>query len=143
MEQYILTLPSGDPNASGNASDFTIYGIDLSLENEGVYECALIDCSFPNPNTTSTPTTCFITMDLVEYTIVGSNRVQLLYKTQPIKETNLTLPVYYEKEIGTIQQWRKIQKHDINSIRVQIQTSNGNTMGTGYSIIQIAIRRVS
>lgn len=147
MDQIILTLPSGDVNASGNAGDFTIYGVDLQLEQEGEYECALVDCSFPNPQTTSVPITCFIFLDFLEYGVVGSNRTQILYKTQPVASTQTTLKVYYEKELGTIQQWRKVQRKDINSIRVQIQTSTGANVATlgpsnTFSIVQVCIRRV-
>jgi hypothetical protein len=147
MEQIILTLPSGDINASGNAGDFTVYGVDLSLEQDGMYECALIDCSFPNPQTTATPLTCFIFLDFLDYGIVGSNRSQVLYRTQPLTSSQTSVKVYYEKETGTIQQWRNVQRKDINSVRVQIQTSTGvNVASLGpantYSIVQVCLRRV-
>ena len=141
MEQYILALPSGDPNASGTASDFTIFGVDLSLDPEGSYECALIDCSFPNPYQ-GTPVSVFILVDFIEYQFVGSNKLQVLYKTSPISSFSQTL--YYEKEQGTIVQWRQLQKHDINNVRVQVQTSTGASVpNSGFSIITLAIRRVA
>jgi hypothetical protein len=147
MDQIIITLPSGDVNASGNAGDYTIYGIDLQLEPDGVYECALIDASFPNPKNGIAPITCFVFLDFLEYAILGSNRYQLLYKTQPITESQGILPVYYEKETGTIQQWRQVQKKDINSVRVQIQTSTGVNVSTlgppaTFSIVQVSIKRI-
>ncbi len=148
MDQVILTLPSGDVNASGNAGDYTIFGVDLQLEPDGVYECALVDCSFPNPKTGTSPITCFVFLDFLEYAVLGSNRFQVLYKTQPINTSQGTLPVYYEKEIGTIQQWRQVQRKDINSVRVQIQTSTGQNVATvgpanTFSIVQVCIRRIA
>lgn len=148
MDQTILTLPSGDVNASGNAGDFTIFGVDLQLEPDGVYECALVDCSFPNPKNGTSPITCFVFLDFLEYAVLGSNRFQLLYKTQPINTSQGTLPVYYEKETGTIQQWRQVQRKDISSVRVQIQTSTGQNVATvgppnTFSIVQVCIRRIA
>ncbi len=120
----------------------------ISLEADGVYECALVDCSFPNPKNTAEAVSCFVFMDFLDYAIVDSNRSQLLYKTQPITASQSTTPVYYEKEIGTIQQWHRIQRKDINSIRVQIQTSTGKNVSTvgpanTFSIVQVCIRRIA
>jgi len=144
MENYILLLGSGDAAATGTASDFTLYGVDLSLDPSGLYVCSLIDASFPNPVTNiANPKSCFIQVDIIEYQYVGSDKFQLLYKTQPITTSNTTLPIYYEKETGTIIPWRGVEQKHIFNIRVQITASDGTPIpNTGYSIIQLMIKRV-
>lgn len=145
MESYNLILGSGDLNASGTASDFTIYSVDLSLDPEGQYVCALIDASFPNPViTTTAPKSCFIQVDFIEYQIVGSNKFQLLYKTAPITVSSTTNPLYYEKEVGNLIPWRAVENKHIFNIRVQITASDGSAIpNTNFSIIQLVIKRVA
>ena len=145
MESYNLILGSGDPNSTGSASDFTIFSVDLSLDGNGSYICALIDASFPNPVTVSTsPKSVFIQVDFIEYQIVGSNKFQLLYKTAPITQTLTALPLYYEKEMGNLIPWRSVENKHIFNIRVQITASDGTPVpNTNFSIIQLMIKRVA
>ena len=141
--EFILTLPSGDVNAIGDASNYTIpLPQPINLPYEGFFECALVDISFSNPGGNNS---VFILCDLVDYSIVGSSKVQILYKTEPMKQTPTALPIFYYNEVGSVVQWRKLYKNSFNSINVRIQQSTGvpipNT-ATDFATLTIAIKRV-
>lgn len=140
--EMIITLPSGDQNAIGDASNFTIpMPQPINLPHEGLYEVALIDVSFTNPG--KTQNSVYILCDLVDYSIVGSTKVQILYKTEPMIDTDAALPIYYMKEDGSLVQWRKIYKNSFNSINVRIQESTGAPIpNTYFSTVTIVIKRI-
>ena len=140
----IITLPSGDINATGTASNYTIpMPQPVNLNYNAYYEVALIDLSFSNPGNTGN--SIFILCDLVDYSIVGSSKVQILYKTEPMVQSSTSLPVYYMKEDGSLVQWRKLYKNSFNSINVRIQDSTGAPIPNGpsnFATITIAIKRI-
>ena len=140
--EMIITLPSGDPNSIGNAGNYTIpMPQPVNLEHNAYYEVALVDVSFSNPG--NTQNSVYILCDLVDYSIVGSSKVQILYKTEPLLQTTTALPIYYMKEEGSLVQWRKIYKNSFNSINVRIQQSTGAPIpNTYFSTLTIAIKRV-
>ena len=85
---------------------------------------------------------------LAYYQQVGNDFAPILYKTKPMTQQVISgepaTEIYYEKENGTIQQWRRLNKHSINNIRVKIQESTGTPIpNTKFSIIQILIRRIA
>lgn len=154
----ILVLPAGDVSAIGNNADYTIPNINLSLDPKGVYEASLIDCSFPNPG--STNNSVFISVDFLDNQLIGNNYFPILYKTQPMTQpvdsNEDSTKIHYEKELGSIQQWRRLTKTFIDNIRVRIYQSDGtnipahnaNLPGGGgqynsYSIVQLIIRQVA
>lgn len=142
--EMILTLPSGDINATGNASNFTIpMPQPVNLDYNGQYEVALIDVSFSNPGNTGN--SIFVLCDLVDYSVVGSSKVQILYKTEPMVQTATSLPIYYMKEEGSLVQWRKLYKNSFNSINVRIQDSTGEPIPnspSNFATLTIVIKRI-
>ena len=143
-ERFLLILPSGANQTIGTSYDYTI-PTQLDLDPEGIYECALVDCSFSNPGATGN--SVFITIDFIERQQIGNDFFPILYKTRPmtseVVQGDPTTETYYEKEIGTIQQWRRIIKHNINNIRVTIYESDGTPIPTTkYSMVQIIVQRI-
>jgi len=140
--EMIITLPSGDPNSTGNAANFTVpMPQPINLDPRGKYEAALIDVSFSNSGNTGN--SVFILCDLVDFSIVGSSKVQILYKTEPMIQTTTALPVYYMKEEGSLVQWRPLYKNSFNSINVKIQQSTGVPIPlTNFSTLTIVIKRI-
>jgi len=142
--EMIITLPSGDVNSIGDASNYTIpMPQPINLDHSGLYEVALIDVSFSNPGNTGN--SIFILCDLVDYSIVGSSKVQILYKTQPMTQSSTALPIYYMKEDGSLVQWRKLYKNSFNNINVRIQDSTGTPIpnaATDFATLTIAIKRI-
>lgn len=146
MDNLILVLPSGDPSAIGTPSDFTIQNINLSLDPKGVYQASLIDVSFANPG--ASLNSVFVSVDFLENQLVGNKYYPILYKTAPmttpIDNNDPATKVHYEKEVGTIQQWRQVQKTFIDNIRVQINQSTGTPVPhTSYSMVQLMIQRIA
>jgi hypothetical protein len=140
----LIILPSGATEAIGFSYDYTI-PLNLDLDPEKNYEAALIDCSFSNPGPTGN--SVFINIDFIENQQLGHNYYPILYKTRPMTSEIIvgdpTTETYYEKENGSIIQWRKIIKHSINNVRVTIYESNGTPIPvTKYSMVQIIIREV-
>ena len=141
QQTAIIVLPSGDPSAIGDSSEYTLPNINLHLEREAHYECALIDVSFGNPGITNN--SVYILLDFLEYSYIGSNQFQVLYKTEPMIFDQATKPLYYEKEKGTIIQWHKVTNNNINSIKVTIEQSTGEPIDNSqFSTITILIRRI-
>lgn len=140
--EQIITLPSGDVNAIGNSSNYTIQlPQPINLPPNGYFEIALIDASFSNPG--NTQNSVYILSDIVDYSIVGSSKVQILYKTEPMLKSTTELTMYYMKEDGSLVQWRPLYKNSFNSINVRIQQSNGTPVpSTHFSTITIAIKRI-
>ena len=140
--ETIITLPSGDVNAIGNSSNYTIQlPQPINLPPNGYFEIALIDASFSNPG--NTQNSIYILSDIVDYSIVGSSKVQILYKTEPMLKSTTELTMYYMKEDGSLVQWRPLYKNSFNSINVRIQQSNGTPVpSTHFSTITIAIKRI-
>ena len=138
----LLTLPSGDPTATGTAGDYTLNIPILQLDSDGEYEIALVDVSFPNPGATGN--SVYILCDLCDYSTVGSTKTDLLYKTEPMNTSAGSLPLYYLKETSSIIQWRYMSKYNINNVHVRIQESTGTPVpNVGFSTLTVAIRRVS
>lgn len=140
----MLILPSGSEEAIGTSYDYTL-PLSLDLDPERKYECALVDCSFSNPGATGN--SVFINLDFIENQQIGHNYYPILYKTKPMTSEVVvgdpTTETYYEKEIGTIQQWRTINRHSINNVRITIYESNGTPIPTTkYSMVQIVIREI-
>lgn len=146
MDSIILILGSGDINAIGNSSDFTIPISSLTLDPSGIYYAAIIDASFANPG--ATYNSVFITCDVIENQMIGQNYLPLLYKTEPmtkiIDPTDPATGIIYVKENPTLQ-WRKVERHgSINQIRITISESNGTPIPSDkFSLIQLMIRRVA
>jgi hypothetical protein len=142
--EMIITLPSGDAQATGTASNYTIpLPQPVNLPYNGYFEVALIDISFSNPGNTGN--SIFVLCDLVDYSIVGSSKVQILYKTEPMVQTATALPIYYMKEEGSLVQWRKLYKNSFNNITVRIQDSTGTPIPSGpsnFATLTIAIKRI-
>jgi hypothetical protein len=140
--EMIITLPSGDVNAIGDASNYSItLPQPINLNHSGLYEVALIDVSFSNPG--NTQNSVYILCDLVDYSVVGSSKVQILYKTEPMLETTTSKSIYYMKEDGSLVQWRKLYKNSFNSINVRLQESTGTPIpNTHFSTVTIVIKRV-
>jgi hypothetical protein len=140
--EMILTLPSGDVNALGNAGNYIIpLAQPVNLDHSGLYEVALIDISFSNPG--NTQNSVYVLCDLVDYSVVGSTKVQILYKTEPMLQTTTGLPIYYMKEDGSLVQWRKLYKNSFNSINIRIQESTGTPIpNTHFSTVTIVIKRI-
>jgi hypothetical protein len=140
--EMIITLPSGDTQSIGDASNYTIpMPQPINLDPQGTYEIALIDASFSNPGNTNN--SVFILSDIVDYSIVGSSRVQILYKTEPMLRNTTDLSMYYMKEDGSLVQWRPLFRNTFNAINIRIQQSDGTPIPTThFSIITIAIKRV-
>jgi hypothetical protein len=140
----IITLPSGDINAIGDASNFTIpMPQPINLDYNAYYEVAIIDISFSNPGNTSK--SIYVLSDIVDYSIVGSSKVQILYKTEPMTQTATSLPIYYMKEDGSLVQWRKLYKNSFNSINVRLQDSTGSPIPNGatdFATVTIVIKRI-
>ncbi len=143
--QLIITLPSGDSKTIGNASHYTVPlsgGVDL--DHKGIYECALIDVSFPNSGVTNN--SYYIFMDILEYSYVGSRKLQILYKTEPSQISAVDKPMIYMKEEGSLIQWRPLAIRNFNSITVTIQESNGTPIPISsvlFSTVTICIRRIA
>jgi hypothetical protein len=140
--QIIVVLPSGDPSAIGDAGNWILPNINLELDPQGEYEAALIDISFGNPGVTFN--SVYVFLDFLDYSFIGSNQYQVLYKTAPMTWEPSAVPFYYEKETGTIHQWHKIIKKSINSVKCTVQQSTGDPVNTGYfTTITLAIRRIN
>lgn len=140
--ETIITLPSGDVNSIGDASNYTIQlPQPINLAPNGYYEIALIDASFSNPG--NTQNSVYILSDIVDFSIVGSSKVQIVYKTEPMLKSTTELTMYYMLEKGSLVQWRPLYKNSFNSINVRIQQSNGTPVpSTHFSTITIAIKRI-
>lgn len=140
----ILLLASGDETAMGTNSDYSL-PVDIKLDPGSEYECSLIDCSFSNPGATGN--SVFISVDFIGQIPINNTYYNILYRTRPmtqeIVENEFSSGIYYEKEIGSIQQWKRIAKTNINNVRVQITQSTGEYVPNDkYSLIQLAIRKV-
>jgi len=142
--EMIITLPSGDILATGNASNYTIpMPQPINLPHNGEFEVAVIDLSFSNPGNNSK--SIYVLSDIVDYSIVGSSKVQIIYKTEPMSQSSTVLPIYYMKEVGSIVQWRKLYKNSFNSINVRLQDSTGTPIPNGandFATVTIVIKRI-
>jgi hypothetical protein len=138
----IIVLPSGDQSATGSASEFTLNNVNLGLDPDGDYMCALVDVSFGNPGPTNN--SVYILVDFLDYSFIGGDQFPLLYKTQPMIDDAGQKPLYYEKELGTIHQWHHISNNSINNIKVTIEQSTGEPINESFfSTLTIVIKRIS
>lgn len=137
----IIVLPSGDPSSIGDNSEWILPNLNLELEDDGEYECALIDISFGNPGMTNN--SVYVFLDFLDYSFIGTNQFQVLYKTEPMTTDPGMKPLFYEKETGSIIQWHKVAKKNISSVKVTVQQSTGDPIDIGFfTTLTIVIRRV-
>lgn len=125
-----VLLNSGGPGVTGpagfKAGDFTTQLSQAMILN-GTWEACLVEVVFRNPFhgvTGLTPVSIYVLCDMLDNSYVANNQQPLLFATRPIGPDD---PLYISiQHTSTITQWKRINRQNVQSIRIIVQDSTGN-----------------
>ena len=134
-----LIVGSGDINARGNASKFSV-ALGTPLVLSGAWEVTFSNINYPKPVTVGN--SVFVFCSLCKRQPIGSNSERLLCRLEPTRSSDPD-PVW--RVAQTLVPWRPVAQEYINSVDIQILESDGTPIPSGagrFTTVELALRKI-